>query len=234
MTSASNRPGNRTRKTILTIVVVVIVLAVVAAGVLSFVAFGPKHSTPGHVHVTSSGTASASASADASPTGCLGGSNRDNAMLLAAQKAAPHTTNGAVEVAAAFVRWTFRHPTATVDDANQVAGEIIASDASAQFKDLGTAVSRNQNPSGGAVADGTDFYVTTTPGVYYVDSAATDTVTVSVGAGYVIGGAVNPQLRTSSTFTLEWQRGAWRVQGGSLAHTTEDLFKTGTPFTQGC
>jgi hypothetical protein len=155
-------------------------------------------------------------------------------MLLAAQKMAPHSTNGAVEVAAAFVRWTFRHPTATVEEADQVAPEIIASDASASFKDLGTAVAQNQNPSGGAVADGTDFYISTTPGVYYVDSDGDDTVTVSIGAGYVIGGAVNPQLRSTSTFTLVWQRGAWRIKSGSLSHTTEELFKIGTPFTEGC
>lgn len=171
---------------------------------------------------------------DTAPTGCLGGSNRDNAMLLAAQKAAPHTTTGAVEVAAALVRWTFRHPTPTVDDANEIAPDIIASNAAPDFKDLGSAVAKNQNPSGGAVADGTDFYVSTAPGVYYIDNDASDKVTVSIGAGYVIGGAVNPQLRTSSTFALEWQRGAWRVQSGSLAHTTEELFKIGTSFTGGC
>jgi hypothetical protein len=206
---------------------------VVIAAVLGVTAALRQSAAPSPT-ATRTVTPTGTSTPDAAPTGCLGGSNRDNAMLLAAQKAAPHTTNGAVEVATAFVRWTFRHPTATVDEANQVAGDIIASDASDTFKDLGAAVSRNQNPSGGAVADGTDFYVSTTPGVYYVDSAAADKVTVSIGTGYVIGGAVNPQLRTSSTFTLEWERGAWRVQGGSLAHTTEELFKIGTPFTQGC
>lgn len=171
---------------------------------------------------------------DSAPTGCLGGSNRDNAMLLAAQKAAPHTANGAVDFAAAVVRWTLRHPTASVDDANAVAPKIIASDAADTFKDLGAAVAANPNPSGGAVADGTDFYVSTAPGVWYVDKQSADAVTVSVGAGYVIGGAVSPQLRTSTTYLLEWQAGAWRVKSGSLAHTTEELFKIGTPFSGGC
>lgn len=229
MTVTPSRPRARWPWILGAIVAVIVVIAVVLGVTAALRQSAAPSPTP-----TRTVTPTRTSTPDAAPTGCLGGSNRDNAMLLSAQKAAPHTTNGAADFAAATARWILRHPTATVDEANQVAGDIIASDASPQFKDLGTAVSQNQNPSGGAVADGTDFYVTTTPGVYYVDSASGDKVTVSIGTGYVINGAVNPQLRTSSTYVLEWQRGAWRIQSASIAHTTEDLFKIGTPFTEGC
>jgi hypothetical protein len=229
MTVTTTRPRARW-PWILGAIVAVIMVVAVAVGVTAAL----RQSTAPSPTSTRTIAPTRTDSPNAVPTGCLGGSNRNNAMLLAAQKTAPHTTNGAVDFAAATVRWTLRHPSATVDEANQVAGDIIASDASPQFKDLGTAVSQNQNPFGGAVADGTNFYVTTTPGVYYVDSASRDKVTASIGTGYVINGAVNPQLRTSSTYVLEWQRGAWRIQSAKIAHTTEDLFKIGTPFTEGC
>jgi hypothetical protein len=228
MTVTPTRPRARWPWIIGIIAVVLVIVAVIGVTATLRQSAAPTPTS------TRTATPTRTRPADAAPTGCLGGSNRDNAMLLAAQKAAPHTTNGAVDFAAAIARWTLRHPTPTVDEANQAADEIIASDADPAFKDLGTAVAQNQNPSGGAVADGTDFYVSTTPGVFYVDSAGADKVTVSIGAGYVIGGAVNPQLRTSSTYDLVWERGAWRIQSGSLAHTTEELFKIGTPFSQGC
>lgn len=207
-------------------VVIVIVAAIGITTTLNHSASAPTSSpTP---------TQTSTAAPDAAPTGCLGGTNRDNTMMLAAQKEAPHSTTGAVEFAAAFVRWTFRYPTPTVDQANEVAPKVIATDATAGFKDLGAAVAANQNPSGGAVADGTDFYVSTAPGVWYLDKQSSNQVTISVGAGYVIAGALSPQLRSSSTFELEWQSGGWRVKDGSLVHTTEELFRIGTPFSGGC
>ena len=207
----------------------VVIVIVAAIGITT--TLNHSASTPTSSPTT---TKTSTAAPDAAPTGCLGGTNRDNTMLLAAQKAAPHTTNGAVDFAAAVVRWTLRHPTATVAEANQIAPLIIASDASSTFKDLGAAVQQNQNPSGGAVADGTDFYVSTAPGVWYVDKSSTNEVTVSIGAGYVIAGALNPQLRTTTTYDLQWEGGGWHVRSGSLAHTTEELFKIGTPFNGGC
>ena len=94
------------------VAVVVIVIGVVLATTLN--------------HPTATPTATASTPVrtaqptDTAPTGCLGGNARDANMLLVAQKAAPHTTNGAVEVAAALVRWTFRSPSFSTDEASEV------------------------------------------------------------------------------------------------------------------
>lgn len=178
-------------------------------------------------------TVKASQSADAAPTGCLGGRGRDAAMLLAAQKAAPHTTNGAVELATAMVRWSFRYPGTSVGDAQTVSDAIISSTASAKFKDLAGTAAQNPNTSGGAVPDGTPFYLSTSNGVWHVESNSTDAVAVSIGAVYVVNGAVSPQLRSSTTFSLVWERGAWRIKSGSIDRTTEDLFRIGEAFTGG-
>lgn len=213
----------------------VLIGILIGLALLALIAVGISVALP-HPSPTASPTTSVSptATSDSSPNGCLGGSNRDNAMLLAAQKAAEHSVVGATEFAAAVARWTLRHPTPTVDEANTAAGVIISSTATPEFKDLGSAVETNQNPSGGAVADGIDFYVSTTPGVWYVDTSSADKVTVSIGTGYVIDGAVSPQLRSSTTYTLVWEAGVWRLQSAALKHTTEELFRIGTPFNEGC
>lgn len=179
-------------------------------------------------------TPSTTAVTDQEPTGCLGGPERDAAMLLAAQAAAPHTTNGAVEVAAAMVRWTFRYPGPGADEANQVADEVIASTAAPEFANLAAAAAANPNPSRGVVPDETPFYLSTVPGVWHVESTEPDRAEVSVGSGYVIDGELSPQLRSASTFVLVWQDGAWKLESGSLSRTTQDLYSIGTTFTGGC
>ncbi|QJU56291.1 hypothetical protein SCB71_21350 (plasmid) [Herbiconiux sp. KACC 21604] len=171
---------------------------------------------------------------DAEPTGCLGGPGRDADMLLAAQAAAPHTTNGAVEVAAAMVRWTFRYPGPDSAEANQVGDAIVASTASPEFADLASAAAANPNPSRGVVPDGTEFYLSTVPGVWHVESAEANRAEISIGSAYVIDGALSPQLRSVSTFELVWQGGMWKLEGGSFSRSTQDLYAIGTTFTGGC
>lgn len=211
-------------------IVAFIIAAVIIAVVL---ATGHRGTTPTS-SPTPATTTSASQTPDAQPTGCLGGSARDAAMVLAAQKAAPHTTSGAVDVAAALVRWTFRSPIFDATQANQVSENIMSSTATAEFRDLAGGAARNPNNSGGVVPDGTPFYLSTAQGVWYADSASTDTVKVSIGAAYVVNGAVSPQLRSSSTVVMVWERGGWHAQSGSIEHTTEELFRIGTPFVGGC
>jgi hypothetical protein len=209
---------------------IVLVVAVVIVLVMT-TASGNKRTDPTG---SPTPTATTSQSADTAPTGCLGGRNRDAAMLLAAQKAAPHTMNGAVELATAMVRWSFRYPGTSVEDAHTISDAVISSTASASFKDLAGTAAQNPNTSGGAVPDGTPFYLTTANGVWHVESSSSDAVSVSIGAVYVVNGAVSPQLRSSTTFSLVWERGAWRIKSGSIDRTTEDLFRVGEAFTGGC
>ena len=213
------------------IVGVAAVLAVAVVAVL--LAVNPNRPpTP-----TGSSTPSATSTTeptDAAPTGCLGGPTRDADMLLAAQKAAPHTTNGATEVAAALVRWTFRYPTFTQGEAEVVSDNIISKSATPEFKDLAGSIQKHPNNSGGVVADGVPFYLSTAPGVWYLESAASDSVKVSIGAGYVVNGALSPELRSSTTVEMVWEDGGWHAKSGSITRTTEELFRIGTAFTGGC
>ncbi|MEO6116347.1 MAG: hypothetical protein ABIP33_08190 [Pseudolysinimonas sp.] len=179
-------------------------------------------------------TATVSQDSSARPTGCLGGRNRDAAMLLAAQKDAPHTESGAVDLASAMVRWSFRYPGTSVPDAQTISDAIISPEASASFRDLAGTAAQDTNTSGGAVPDGTPFYLTTANGVWHIESSTVNAVSVSVGAIYVINGAVSPQLKSSTTFSLVWESGAWRIKSGSIDRTTEELFSIGNAFTGGC
>lgn len=212
--------------TAIVIVVVAIIMALVAVNLNQHPARPEVSNTPTPTRTQPP--------ADAAPTGCLGGHDRDAAMLLAAQKAAPHTTTGAIEVAAAMVRWSFRYPSPSIAEDEQISAAIISKSASPEFRDLAGASQKNPNLSGGAVADRTPFYLSTSPGVWYLESHSKNSATVSIAAGYVVDGALSPQLRSSTTFTLLWQDGAWRIKSGSITRTTEDLFQIGTPFTGGC
>jgi hypothetical protein len=212
--------------TAIVIIVVAIIVALVTINLNQHLARPEASNTP-----TPTRTQPA---AEATPTGCLSGPDRDAAMLLATQKDAPHTTTGAIEVAAAMVRWSFRYPSPSIAEDNEISAAIISKSATPAFRDLARASQSNPNLSGGAVADGTPFYLSTIPGVWYLESNSKNAVTVSIGAGYVVNGALSPQLRSSTTFSLVWENGAWRIKSGSITRTTEELFRVGTPFTGGC
>jgi len=208
-------------------IVGIVAVVVIAIGVVLATTLNHPTATPTATASTPVRTAQPT---DTAPTGCLGGNARDANMLLAAQKAAPHTTNGAVEVAAALVRWTFRSPSFSTDEASEVSQKVISSSASDEFKNL----QPTSNNSGGVVADGTPFYLSTAQGVFYLESTSSGAVTISIGAAYVINGAVSPQLRSSTTVAMVWEDGGWKAKSGSITRTTEELFRIGTAFTGGC
>jgi hypothetical protein len=213
---------------------IVAIVIVIAALIVTLVAFNLQpHSPRMDASNTPTPTRTQPAAA-AAPTGCLGGPNRDATMLLAAQKAAPHTTTGAVEVAAALVRWTFRYPAFSQSEANQVSAAVISKSATPEFRDLAGGAKSTPNNSGGVVPNGTPFYLSTAPGVWYLESSSKNAVTVSIGAGYVVDGALSPELRSSTTVEMVWEDGVWKAEGGSIKRTTEELFRIGLPFTGGC
>ena len=168
----------------------------------------------------------------AAVSGCIGGRERDAAMLVAAQKAAPHSANGAASFAAAFVRWLYQYPTPPASDVQTVAKRIYSTGADS--KKVIDYLAGSPNLSGGLVPDGQPFYVSTVPGVFYVESATPDKVSVSVGGGLVTDGALSATLRESVTVTAQWESGAWHVVESKGTRTTQDLFAIGTAFSGGC
>ena len=189
---------------------------------------GPPASSP-----TSSPAQSPSASGnDVEPTGCLGGQSRDANMVLAAGTSAPHTSNGAIEVATAFVRWLNQYPYPTAADIAAV--EKVALSGSAPTKDIGAFFDSKPNLSGGLVPDQSPYYLSTVPGVFHLESAATDEVTASIGSALVVDGALSPTLKGSITVTVAWESGGWKFVSSEGTRTTEDLYSIGLPFTAGC
>jgi hypothetical protein len=212
-----------------------VAIVAAAAVVIAFAVNGSNSSeTPAAGPTTQAPQPSSTSVPDSAPTGCLGGSARDAAMLLAAQQQAQHTSNGAVELTASFVRWLYQFPQPTGEEADQVSAALFASTAAPGFTDLRAGFAAVPNSSNGVVADGVPFYRSTVPGVWHVESVEADRVTVSVGTAYVIDGALSTTFRSVSTFTLVWEDDAWKVEGGDIQRTTEEMFQIGTPFTGGC
>lgn len=225
----------------------VIGTVVVVAAVIGGVAFAvthqvnPTHPTATHVASpsptpTHTGGSSGAGDTDnaAPPTGCLGGLDRNAAMVLAAQKAAGHNAYGAVEVATAFVRFISQSPVPSADDVSAVSKDIISSSAPAGYRDLAATFSEYPNASNGVVPDGTPFHLSTTNGVWLVDPSSTaDRVTVDIQAGYVINGALSATKTTATGVVMVWEGDGWHVAGGVKPDASQ-LAVGGTQYTGGC
>lgn len=219
--------ASRPRRTWPWILLAVIVLSAIIA-VLTVTVWNPGGATP---TAAPTETSSSTPAPDAEPTGCLGGDQRDAAMVLAAQGSAPHTSNGAVEFATAFVRWIQRFPYPSASEADRLQS-VLASDS---FTDnLAAYLAGEPDLSGGIVEPGTEYYMNTVPGVWNLESVADDTITVSVGSGFVIDGELSSTLRSSITITTQWDGTHWTIAGADGTRTPAELYEIGTPFTGGC
>lgn len=220
--------ATRPRRTWPWILLAVIVFSAIIA-VLTLTVWNPGGSTP---TAAPTETTSSTPAPDAEPTGCLGGDQRDAAMVLAALASAPHTSNGAIEVATAFVRWLNQYPYPTADDIAAI--EIGAIASTAPTKDIAGFFAGNPNLSGGLVPDGTDYYLSTLPGVYYLEAAAADKVTASIGTALVIDGELTSTIKGSITVTVTWEDNGWKFVSSEGTRSTEELYSIGRPYTGGC
>lgn len=153
-------------------------------------------------------------------------------MLVAAVDQAGHDSDGAVEVAASFVRWIQRFPYPSADEALDVGERVLAGDSFTD--DLAQYLADEPDLSGGIVSAGRTYWMSTVPGVWHIESAAADRVEVTVGTGFVIDGALSPTLRSSITITLVWEEGGWKVAEADGTRTTEELYSIGERFEGGC
>ncbi|MBT2497463.1 hypothetical protein J7E45_17800 [Microbacterium sp. ISL-59] len=211
------------------------VAAVVAAAVVVGVVVWAQRPTDDTA--TPPATAEPSATPGASDelvTGCLAeGQGID--MLLATQKAAPHSEVGAVEFATAATRWLKRWPWPSADEYQTSIEQSWDSDHAFAQGEYDALVA-GPNASGGIVAEGTPFRLTAAVGRWYVDSYDGDTAQVSVGLSYVIGEAVSPLYRSAGTYNLDWTEDGWKITSIEPKHTVQDLFDDGlgSPYAGGC
>ncbi|GGA99231.1 hypothetical protein GCM10010979_12140 [Conyzicola nivalis] len=208
-----------------------VVVVVVAATVIVLRLYAPS---AGQQNTDSPGGRDGSPTAaeptDAAATGCLGGESRDAAMVRAAQDAAGQTEGGAVEVAAAFVRWLNQYP--YPEGAEQVQQSSLS--AEAPTRDLVAFFATEPDLSGGLVERDEPYWLSTVSGVYFVESADDDSVTASIGTALVTDGELSPTLKGSITVTVAWENDQWAFVRSEGTRTTEDLFAIGTPFSGGC
>ena len=172
---------------------------------------------------------------DVAPTGCLGGQDRNAAMVVAAQGEAKHTTYGAVEVATSFYRFLWQYPYPSAADSKAVSNAIMAADTPAAFADIaGGYAAAGDNPTQGVVPAGTDFHISSTNGLWGVSEGSTpDRVEVSLAAGYVIDGALSPSKVAVNGFIMVWEDDAWHIEQG-LTIDQDRLAAGGTRYTGGC
>ncbi|TFB86885.1 hypothetical protein E3O44_06880 [Cryobacterium algoricola] len=137
-----------------------------------------------------------------------------------------------MDVAAAFVRWLIQYPYPTASDSDRLATTGLASDA--PTKDLTGFFATGPNLSGGLVPDSTDYYLSTIPGVWHLESSSGTEVEATIGTGVVINGELSPNLRGSITVTLRWEGGKWKFVKSVGTRSTEDLYAIGKPFASGC
>lgn len=212
------------------VLIVAIVVAFVAGRSTSTPSAAPTSETPTHL----SRGAPTTGSSDAAPTGCLGGPGRDVSMLLNAQAAAPHSSFGAVEVAAAFLRWAYRYPYPTDAQADQVASRLVSSRASSSFRDIAASFRSAKDITGGQVARGTSFYLSTATGSWVVQGGqSASRVTVDLTAAYVVDGQLSSTKSAAVSATVVWESGGWRLLS-EQAPDTGLLSAGGTQFTAGC
>ena len=212
--------------------IVVAIVVVVAIIVLLVVHFAGGTSTPIASPTSSHSKSSSVPASDPSPSGCLGGARRDATMVLNAQKAAPRTSNGAADMAAAFVRWIQRYPYPSASDASEIQSGVLAKKSFTT--NLVTYLAGKPDLSGGIVPAGENYYMSTVPGVWNLESSSASKTVVTIGSAFVINGAVSSTLRSSITITETWQLGGWHIANVAGTRSTEQLFSIGHPFTGGC
>ena len=168
------------------------------------------------------------------PTGCLGGQDRNAEMVLAAQKSAKHTSYGAVEVAASIYRWMWQSPYPAEAEANAVSAGIMAKSANDSFKNLAASYSAAPDMTGGQVAEGTPYHLSTTNGLWSITEGSDgDQVEVNLAAGYVINGELSSSKAAVISMTMIWEADSWHLLSGGTPDQ-DKLAAGGNRFTGGC
>ncbi|MFC4244889.1 hypothetical protein ACFOYW_16060 [Gryllotalpicola reticulitermitis] len=185
------------------------------------------------VTATPSATPSDNSVSDNDPTGCLGGPDYNATSVLTAQKAAPDTQDGAVEVAAAYYRFALQYPYPSAAQQDQVTAALKASGAPASYWATITNANTGDDPAGSELPAGTHFTMSTVNGLWRATDAGNGELIVDLAAGYVIDGALSPTKVGADGFYMKWENGAWKIIDG---HTVDQsaLAADGTHFLAGC
>jgi hypothetical protein len=231
--SAAPRARRAGRNLLIALLVGAVIIAAIVVAYVAGRSTTTPSAPPTSASAPSSAVATSSATADAAPTGCLGGQPRNNATVLTAQRLASKSTFGAVEVATAFYRWTYRFPVPSSAEIEGVGSVFVPGQAAESEASLRTGYRQNPNPSTGTVPNGTPFYLSTVTGKWLAEAGTSGGVLVSVEASYVVDGAVSATKTATASFEMKWVDGGWRVAGLAKGEPSK-LAAGGTTFTAGC
>ena len=206
-------------------IAVVLVVAIVAA-VASWYALRPATPAP---QAAPTATSAPSDPGTGLANGCLAGPGKTVKELIAAQKTAPKTTLGAVELAASFARWYAQYPWPSPADAKAASSAFAATDASPTIKDLPARYASRPKQPAGEIAG-----ISLVKGRYFIKSADADSASVVIGSKSVENGVESATFAFSQTFSMMWEGGVWKVADISYTMDPQDLFDQGTPFAGGC
>jgi hypothetical protein len=210
----------------LKVVLIIMALVVAVAGVATWYALRPTQQAA----TEPTPTATSAPVGTGLANGCLAGPDRTAAALIAAQAKAPHTTLGAIELAAAFDRWQAQNPFPPAGDSGLVSKALAAAKATPDMKDLaGTFAARPVAQPGQTIT------TSMAEGKYFVESAAADQAQITVGSAVVINGQPDAQNRgISVTVTLVWESGVWKILKMEPSPVPDQVFSQGTSFVGGC
>ena len=218
------------------------VVVVAVAGGIAYSATQPSREPTAEAPSTPSASAPSGGSSGAgddedgvAPTGCLGGQDRNADMVLATQKAAKHTSFGAVEVATSFYRYLWQYPYPSATENETVSATVVADTATDEWKDIAASYqAAGDDATQGVVPAGTPFHTSTTNGLWRVTEDSTaDRVTVELATGFVIDGALSATKAAGIGLVMVWQNGTWQVESGTTVDQTK-LAAGGNRYTGGC
>lgn len=206
--------------------ILVAVLVVIAVSVSVWYAFRPAATT---VPPTASASPTVTGLGTGLANGCLAGPGKSVEALIAAQKVAPHTTLGAVELAASFVRWYAQYPWPSAKDATAASTAFAAPNASPTIKDLSGFYSSRATQT----ASGTGG-ISMVKGKYFIQSGSPDLATIVIGGKGIEDGVESPTRAYSVTVSLVWDAEKWKIVDAHNTMDVQELFDQGTPFAGGC
>ena len=161
-------------------------------------------------------------------SGCIVGPDNSTEALLLAQQEAPHTTEGATDLAGQILKWINQFPRPSSVQVEQALESLGASSADESVTTLAAQLSelRTDVPS---------FSTSLDEGGYAVLEEQSDLVRVSV-YGAAERYENDPEAgAAAATYTLIWEDDMWRILSSSAgAQSYEQMAATGTPFTGGC
>lgn len=200
---------------------VAVIVTVAVVGLVFFTTRG------GNPEVTPRPSAPSTPSTSAPPAvegvdGCLGGDARAPQAVLAAQKSAPQTPEGAVSFVATFSRWAAQKPVVPADEVAKLDGVVTT------LPDLaGDLASAGEFRAA-------QFRVTTLNAYYRIESVQKTRVVVTLMLPLVINEAVDPTLRYMPSVAVEWTDRGWVIVENVETADKTSLATTGVAFAGGC